>query len=454
MISLRTIFLSLLWLLLSSCGEPLIIRKNEFAYPTSYSNSPIELPKQIRFCRQRFSSSPLFHLHLFSEQRIKNPLADFSTLFNQIWLKDGEVISESVYGEKIEYLKEGENYRYLQHRRKRKMFVCPEVNFYERESIESAALNVSYFVRKTHDHFSSLFPDIPVEPVTINIAPVIIESELKKSQSSQVIKESSYMTDNAMYVPLTKTITFLPHSAEIKNSLRDLNLWEVPMVSAHEYGHHLFQTLYQAPSSLLPHFNSCFGERRKQKSQEKSTRARKISIDDVINAYNEGFADLISFYLLAPQERSVEGVRCLEVSRDVKSSRFYDGKPKRFSKEALQSFFSFFNSIHLGCEDVNYQQVHILGAVFAHSADFFLGQMTNSEDEKLAALVEWVKFLRFERNKYHLASPRIFFRETFTEFLRMSAKHFNRELDGHLCKTVEEIYPDLNLKECSAKKGL
>lgn len=438
-------------LLLNSCGKTTsTIKVEEKVFPTTYSNEPILLQKQSLNCRDNgpLTGNNDFRLHLFMEGRWTTDTRDFSPLLQGIFLKNNQVISKSVYGEKVEVIFSSEGARYTTRVEAKNILICPEES-YRRETVESAALNTSYFINKTHLRFSSLFPDLNITPITLNISPEILRSTLIKNYVGDIIKTTSYMTDNAFYMPATSNVTFLPHSRERKAEGLELNYWEVPMVASHEYGHHLFQMIYKSEALRSPHMHNCFGTLRKSLS-EKNRFGRKVTIDDVINSYNEGFADLVSWYTLDPVERKVNGVKCLETSRDIGSAKFYNGKSKVLSQEVLRSFFSPYPlSTNGTCEDSSYQETHVLGAVFAYTADRFLSKLNYSDDEKLQILVEWVKYLKNERKKYLLASPEDYLKSTISGFIKISLDKHGKNFDRKICSQIRMLYPDFNLKECS-----
>lgn len=279
----------------------------------------------------------------------------------------------------------------------------------------------------------------------INLTPMIVRTKLTPNGDGTFSKVGSYLTDNAFYSPSTATITFLPHSSQHFQFAILRNLWNVPVVSAHEYGHHLFENL-QGGDHLSPDgHSSCLGN---EETQSNLKSFRLTSRKDVLTAFNEGFSDLVAYYSLSSSERDLTLVRCLEVSRDVGSPIFYDGNPKIFDQAALRLFFSTTRSRSLACEETNYQDVHTMGAILAYSYNKFSGQLTNSREEKLAALIEWVKFLGFEYRHRSSQGPEDFLRKSFIELLRISATRSNRSFDENLCRVVDEIFPDLEMKEC------
>lgn len=439
-----------LLLLAAACGKPGTHQTpEEKIVQTTYANTPLPLKKQNVKCRSRMfnKSNAFFGLHLFMEAKSVVEAKDLFSFLRGTSLRDGKVISQSEYGEEAEIIFSSEGMQAKIFTKAKDITLCPEETNYKKDTVESAAMNATYFINKTNRKVSDLFPEIKMAPISLSIGPLILRSMVTRNWDGELEKQSMYMTDNAFYSPASASITFLPHSKLVKESGFKANFWEVPMVASHEYGHHVFQSIFKGAMSPL----ECFGSTVKKKSFNKGLNLnRSVKQEDVMTAYNEGFADLIAHYTLDPKERDVHDVKCLEISRDVASPVFYNGKPKIFDEEALRLFFASYNDYTNGtCEDHSYQDVHVIGAIFAHTADKFLGNFTNDNDEKLVAIVEWVKYLKAEKKKYLLATPQNFMKQTMTEFVKMSLTNFGKTLDAGNCKLVKEIYPQLEIDECS-----
>lgn len=441
--------LGLLFLfLLSSCGVEEKFKPHESFSSTRYSNKPILLQKKSAACEEKkFSrNNSSFGFYIFQSGRRLFRRSNFFQFLSKKFLRDGDVIHRSVYDEKIDVLSTGFGEKLLEENFGSDIFVCPEES-YENESVEGAALSATHFIEKTKRFFEKASPGIHISPVRLSISPTILKSQLMRNSDGSISKVSSYMTDNAYYRTSSRTIAFLPHSQHFR-SFSHVNLWEVPMVASHEYGHHLFQEIL-GRSNFPPDLEmSCFGKVVLEKSHLKSIRHRNVKIDDVLRAFNEGFADLVAFYSLDSSERSVAGVPCLEISRDVVSPVFYDGNPKELSEEAVRTFFSFRAMGPYSCEVTNYQDVHTMGAIQAHTFNKFLSEFTISDEEKLAALIEWVKFLRSESQHFRNKQPEDFMKDSYGAFLKISVAKFNRTFDENICRKVEEIFPGLKLSDC------
>jgi len=437
-------------LFITACGkQERIIPAQERIYKTTYSNSPLFLELQNSNCSQKIfqATEILFDLHLFLQGTEATQVENFAELVSGLNLKNGNVISRTLHGEKVETF---ENRAFLREAA-RELRLCPDESEYYPETIESAALNAAFYINKTFKNFTSVINDLKISPITLNISPEIQRSFLSFDHFGETVKQSSYMTDNAFYMPSNHSITFLPHSQGVMGSSLNVNFWEIPMVASHEYGHHLFEMIYQSNGNNVSNSHGCFNtDATKPKSTRKSIEARVVKVQDVVNAYNEGFADLISYYTLSPREREVTGIKCLQVTRDVTSPILKNGKPKNFNEEVLDSFFSRFDTTTFSsCDYPSFQEVHVMGAIFAHNAETLMSEFTDSNKEKLKIIVKWTRTLKEEVLSHSNASPREFLNKTLSRFVRLTLETFSKEADRKTCKKINRIYPELNFEECN-----
>ncbi|WP_408097496.1 hypothetical protein ACJVC5_00895 [Peredibacter sp. HCB2-198] len=440
-------FVILLSVLVVACGDPSSNRKVPFENitVTNYSNVPLFPESQIVDCHSRnFADNIQFGLHLFLNGKSTFEYMNFSGLIHLSLIEDGQIIARTVYGEKVEIIRSPIQDRYIGIEGPKKVSLCADLDQYEQGTIESAALNAAYFISKTNAKFKTAVKDINIRPITLNISPSILQSNIVENYAGEKIKESSYWTDNALYTPLNESITFLPHSQEMRKMGLTVNFWEVPMIASHEYGHHIYQAIFPHSRGLSL---GCFDHlKKKTKPKNKSYGFRVVSMDDIMTAYNEAFADLISYYTLEEHERGVEGIMCLKVTRDVGSSVMINGKSKVITKSLIHSFFSFFEESS-SCDYPSYQEVHILGASLAFSMDQLMNSHTSSKEEKLRILVAWVKDLKANHKKYKELLPRKYFENTMTAFIEMNLKQFHDQDQG--CEAVKASFPGLEINGCS-----
>ncbi|HXH76071.1 MAG TPA: hypothetical protein VNJ08_13960 [Bacteriovoracaceae bacterium] len=439
-------------LLLFSCGKPTkSIPETPVPqiFTTSLSATPLFLYKQVPTCKNKtkWDVNDL-GLNLFLEGQTEISSRNFEGYLNENLVRNSDlkVIEASHYNEDSEYIFDNKNFQFLVHSRPRAVDLCPDTLEYRRETVESAALNASYFINQANENYIKA-TGAHLDPIVLKISPVI-----RQTIVTGTIRQTLYLTDNAYYQPELKTITFLPHSLEAKMAGYS-NYWEIPMVAAHEYGHHIFNSVFGMifPAGALG-IDLCFGNHAASNIVNETSTARKVGIYDVVLAFNEGFADLVAFYTLDEADRGVKRVKCMEFSRDVSQEAFLNGTPKVINWRALNSFFATeIDSQGKTCEDVDYQDVHVIGAIFAHNADRFLSVLTPSNTQKLQVLHEWLQVLKARHAKLSSLSPEVYFEEVFEIFLRLSLKKFGKEFDRSSCNEVKRFYPELlgRFGECS-----
>lgn len=411
-------------------------------YNTSLSLTPVEIDKEATDCSNSGSWKSFdFALHLFLSGKNAVEWKDLNGLI----IQNQNTVRDTEWSESIEYVFHRNNLTIKQLRKPKDVNLCPDQLVYSKNTIESAALNASYYIKKTERAFSEA-TQVALRPVTVKIAPKISQTFI-----SGVTSQTYYLTDNAFYQPENKTITFLPHSYEARSAGFKQSYWEIPIVPSHEYGHHIFNSLFPYFSLKRRNIELCYDNRASMEVSGYGVQPRKVTVEEVVHAFNEGFSDLIAFYSLEDSELDLKSVKCLELSRDVSSGIFYNGKSKIMSEDALKTFFADVKmNIGISCEQVDYQDVHTIGAIFAHNADRFLSRFTDSNELKLKVLHSWVVTLKNKHNQLSSLSPERYFEEVFQLFLRLSLEKFDRKFDRSSCNEVNRFYPNLvnRLVEC------
>lgn len=318
--------------------------------------------------------------------------------------------------------------------------VCPDDGKYARGSAESAALNVTYFISKTSRKIRELLPAVEIAPIEVRISPMIKKAFSVIIKGEVVWSFEAYDTDNAYYEPGKNSITFLPHSREFRDAGMTMSFWEVPMVASHEYGHHIFETIL--PTLTTGSLN-CFGKFHLHTETE--GQARAVSNMDILYSFHEGFADLVSYYTLDNLERGLKGVSCLEISREVGSDVFANGEKKIFTKAALDAFFS---AKELqpsdDCKVPNFQDGHIMGAVFANGADRLMSLSTDTKDQRMAIVLAWLQEMKVKQESMKALTPRDFLEASLSLFVQKTAAMTDGKIDDNECQLAAEIYPGLD----------
>lgn len=328
---------------------------------------------------------------------------------------------------------------------------CFEYDYSEDHSYEAATASALYSFNNIQEKLSSF--NLNLAPVQLVIAPKVIEiKETKKGRT--VHRETTELINNAFYDPNEKQILFLPQGKP-HNGVVPYNgvpMWQIPFVGAHEYGHHIF-------SSLFPNFIFDQTIRKSNKlcfdSSHKHTQAlneegfslkkqRVVKLSQVITVINEAYADLFSKFVLG-EDFNLKGIGCLEKSRSVEDSVFANNRPKLLNKDALDEFFKsqkIMKSTNCAVH-TNFQDPHMMGAVIAHLLYKIMINLDLSETQKIQALIRWVEDLNLNYYSYKFKSN-----EKVLEL--MTIKGINaflseKDLDqSNLCSLIANHYPGLH----------
>ncbi len=448
---MKSFYPALFVIALASCGKKPVVERSSspVTVPASLSETPLFYEKQTPVCRSEaeLRLNNLINFNLYLSGKMDELQGSLLGLLKDQKLRDpeGKIISSSTYGESIELRVSRSGYGRKVLSKPAELTVCAEDDAFPENTIESVGLNSSRYITRAHKKFESLRSGYVLAPVRLSIMPSIKQSRTLLGPAGYEHREA-YWVDNAIYNPGDATITFLPHSLEWSNA-GNVKFWNIPMVATHEYGHHIFTAVFKAPlRSPLTH--SCFGILR---DRDPRSGSREVTSYSILMAYNEGFADLVSYYTLEEHELDFSGVNCLEVTRNVESEVFYDGAPKVFSRAVQDLYFSKTPQPWNNCRLTNYQEVHFFGAIFAHSANKFLGQLTASDDEKYKVLIKWVRYLRDNQSLHANMEGRRYLRSTFAELLRIGVKHLNRRFDEATCQEAEKVFEGISseLRECA-----
>jgi hypothetical protein len=428
------ILITLSALLIGGCGvkeHQLPQRSSEINARGNLTKTPLTLNKNKLECKENINlDASEIKLFLYQSGESNLFIKDLSSEN----IPTSKVISSISYDEEVEFLISDKKIDENLIKTPKELKLCLNIDAIKKNSVESAALNISYFIQKTYEKFRNS-THIHLPPIKLRISPKIKQTFVTSSG-----RDSYYLTDNAFYYPDSQTMTFLPQSSESRMTTLQMSFWEIPMVPSHEYGHHIFNTLFGY--SNLQH----------QADFIKTSSSRKITVKEVLNALNEGFSDLIAYYSLDRDESDLTGVPCLEYSRDVAHGIFANGTPKIFTQKAIHTFFftqKLKKKTH--CEEINFQDIHTFGAIFAHNADQFLSLFTDSPQKKVQILTTWVLLLKKNYPEWSKLPPRKYFDRVFEIFLRITLLNFDKTFDRSICDEIEHIYPIFykNFGECS-----
>jgi hypothetical protein len=263
----------------------------------------------------------------------------------------------------------------------RPLALCRSGGGYPVGSVEATALASAHLLESAHSYYQTLDGRRALPGVELHVLPRF-EKELgfvdAEGRRRLLIKTE---TDNAAWALAdlgdgrgSRPIFYvLPRSKEAaqKSVFGGANLWELPFVMAHEFGHHAFyataRNLKNDMSSIqfdeLTGIRAAIVQSPVVRASTENGRAARWRTS--LLALNEAMADLFGYYATGA---TLSGVTCLEISRDPASPIFADGTTrKRLTAAMIAGDFS--SPERSSCEQPDLNEEHALGAVFAHGFD-------------------------------------------------------------------------------------
>lgn len=466
----RMTLLGLICFSVLACGKK---EEKEVAKPGVYINNinrtPINLFKEYENCDgvAAESESNYFTLTQFLSGAQQDRNVDMSSAINGQELK-GIQISQTYYDAEMMLEKIVRNGQlvgidFFVTNTPKPMSVCPGIKSYERYSYENASMSATHAISKTVDALKAV-DFVADEKVKVYVSPYTIERRIIEFED-RIVKEDLRITDNAYYFPHISSVVFMPQSEESRDGVGfgNIPLWEVPMVGSHEYGHHVFHSIMSeqmypimaigAHDKIHGTKHSCFAPSNIESEIKMPNKLdeRDVVNADVIAALNEGFADLIAFYTLDPGESSLEGVVCMEISRDVGSSVFANNEEKLFSANMMETFLSeeYFDTST--CLEPNYQAIHTVGAVFASVFHRLMESMKISREDRLLTVLDWLRDLRDLHPKLRDASAERYLVSAYSSFARTAMD--TAQIDPATeCDYVDFFFPVSSLKNTEMRK--
>lgn len=279
-------------------------------------------------------------------------------------------------------------------REAQKFELCEIEGKYEENTYQDATLSILSPIKNFENRFESFVTNLELSPIKIRTAPLLKEG-------------NKFLINNAFYYSRTKEITFLPQGYyDEENLVLPLGgrpFWKYPMVALHEYGHHVFVETYlkyaQKNSNLPPledesnEVSLCIDNSNTFGETHSAEEVRKVNTSLAVSALNEGFADIFS-YFGEPAGRKLFGMGCMTKSRDVEYGEFFDGSPKVLTSEAIKYFLSEEPMNYTNCSEMtNFQDPHLIGAVFARAIYQATYLKAFNDEQKLSIVVEWLNRL-------------------------------------------------------------
>ena len=307
--------------------------------------------------------------------------------------------------------------------------ICREYSTPERKTYESAAISTITLLNQAYESYAGTKGSIALRKAVLHIFPHIIFT--KKTPGTPDSFSKQYITDNAAFqLKANQPIFYIfPRSIDALSNgfFTEFDLWESPFVIFHEFGHLIFDTHTNYNDGQDRLYSKCFTS---------SQQTMPILLD----AVNEAFADLMSFYLQEDNSLSLAGHTCLEFTRDINKDEFNDGTPKIFTEQVWNSFNSPLPEVGLPCNITNFKDIHHMGALIAHTFHKLTSVNISDKATKANIMMAWVISMR-NIVRTHNSSEKELIIKVYQLLLNTIEKY--KRVDQNLCQKIEQLVPYL-----------
>lgn len=433
----KSILLLFLVTTLSSCGKKTTPRGNSFV-ERSYGE-PILLNYSKKDCdRSAAPSSPAqANFYIDGEYKTLDSQKIAPHMFYKVEMGTEFTLVRS-RGALLNY-KEGEDFQ-----------DCDQITEYEAGTFESAARSITTILGLFEQEFSQKLSDIKLKSLKLLVAPIITDVSYT-SQDGRRIKRNEKLVDNAFYHQRLDggLISFLPQGKSTGtqvNRFSSVPLWKIPMVAVHEYGHHIFANLiYRAGQSTASFSDFCVDNSFPiEFAIPRENNTREVNRFLPLGAFNEGFADLVAS-LLGKEVSTLKNIGCMENSREIFKSIYFDGTTKKLTQDAWDDFFLTTHKKYYGCMSApSFQNIHTVGAIVAHHIYKSFESLGLSPNDRFTELVEWAKALR-RVAIYNFDNPQNILREGIKAYMISLKKRYH--VSNLTCNMYFDGFPVLEARE-------
>lgn len=453
-------------IILASCGSKEESKEKPFAEPFLDEDMAPMLKQDLvceREVRQIEEAVTSVDIMLFLDGKLQKMPVDITSYFRQ----DGTLgheryivrdiyygghsskVNQLIYDEKLSLYRPIKDGKEKLVAKAKRLDICPSSDRYERYTYEGAALAVLRSIDQSFNTFINVFPELDLPGLKLKIAPVEeMTLQLLKGprDKTQILR---YNVDNAFYSPGQSEVTFLPQG-QLRKSQGRKPLWEVPMVAAHEFGHHIFHHIVMKNAtandkSILESHDHCFLDKQQyEQAMEKSlfVRDRDNSYKFSLRSINEGFADLVAFYAFKKSESSLEGLECFEKTREVEVLQTNNGQNKVFDENArgVMDSAKVIKRARSSCEDIDYQGVHSVGSVVAYQVNQLFDKVSSDKIKKAHFLIQWAKELKVHTETIKKVPPSQGIFLALELAYATALKLENESLEGR-CESLRKAFP-------------
>ena len=413
------LFVITISLIVTGCGEK---SSSNNIIEERYSSNPIFLENDSNF---KFSEDyeSLENFNFFARDYKWKEKWIYNVNFSQFKIpfknKNNKLFDEISYSTHIKIIKDGKKVSNVDVVQNGYLLPLSNGSSIKKNTLQSVGLNVLYAFKKVNTMVKKISPSIPnLKRVHFSLLPRIEEVKEVKD-GKHTIKKVYYHVNNATYRSMESgegIISFFPQSKEaIKDKdFGGVPLWEMPWVTAHEYGHHIFNTIFPyydelGAKSKYGHHNCWLHKGESHidppKNNKEIYKSRKLKF---IRALNEAFSDLFAFYSIHNKKElskfTLKGISYFEKTRNIISPVFISGDQKILNEKHVNLFF---DSSESGSSKIDRKtkmdlsEIHHFGALVAHDlhsifekTKFKKSEYYSNHQMRVKVLVEWLKLVK------------------------------------------------------------
>ena len=420
---MRILGLLSLFILTASCGFEVEKTSGlDVTYVESSSGTPINLKMGVidrSSCEQEAKS----RVKIFAGSRYRTPrfLLDDS-LFSSIYMGGSQKLFDSNIG-----LRSSRTFN-----TNGTLFSpCGGMDYSLEDTLNSAAASSLYSFKNLFKQRDLLPMGLPLVSLKVGVSVKMVK---EVSKSGKLLRQESFMVNNAFYRATKKEIVFLPQGKNVRGEIpfSKVPMWEIPFIGAHEYAHHIF-------SHLVPNYINdrtrqkvtklCFDNNSAHSNEfyKNEKGKRKVELSSIFTALNEGFADLFARYI-TDSKVGLRGISCFEKSRDVESDTFFNGTKKILHSQVVNIFLSTDKKRRANClQQADFQDPHLIGAIIANTFYSLFEKSNLEKKEKLDTLYRFLKKLNLD-------------------YFKLKTMNLNDALESIVYMGIEEIDLSVNLK--------
>lgn len=248
--------------------------------------------------------------------------------------------------------------------------VCQDDSHFPSTSYEGAALASIHYIETAYTRYKQLAPGkTDLASIRLSVLPQFIEyMDNVPLRDGRKVRVKTWITHNSAHFNAPPMIAIFPESAKDAATAKGF-FWESQFVLGHEYGHHIAFTrdgMLQEQAGLrwLPFEHRLFDDAAfAVGASGDSARAA------VEGAVGEAFADMTAYYAEGGTGASVSGLPCFGFNRDLKNKAFLNGDEKQLTEDRFDLLLGRSEEGRTDCGDPRYSDIHVVGAIFAHTLD-------------------------------------------------------------------------------------